>query len=237
MCTRYMLLRPGSEVGALLGLDSFPETGQRFNAAPGQALPIVRRGNRPGRKREATALRWGLVPAWSPTPAMRTPLINARAESAAEKPAFRDALRQRRCAVPADGFYEWKRTAHGPMPWLFDDNTGRLLLLAGLWERWSGAGAEPFESFAVLTTAPNALVAPLHDRMPALIPVDALDEWLDAATPPARLSQLLAPCPAERLRTRAVNQRLNNAANDDAACLAPPPPQAPPAHQLDFGIG
>jgi putative SOS response-associated peptidase YedK len=237
MCTRYMLLRPGSEVGALLGIESFPETGPRYNAAPGQSLPVVRRGRQPGRKREAAALRWGLVPAWSTEPAMPTPLINARAETAAEKPAFRDAIRHRRCAVPADGFYEWKRTAHGPMPWLFEDTAGGLLLLAGLWERWAGASAEPFDSFAVLTTEPNTLVAPLHDRMPALIPADALDEWLDAATPPARLSQLLAPCPAARLRTRAVNPRLNNVANDDASCLAPPPPQPPAAHQLDFGIG
>ena len=234
MCTRFMLLRPGNEVGALLGVDAFPETAPRFNAAPGQSLPIVRRANRPGRKREAAALRWGLVPAWSPTPTMRTPLINARAESAGEKPAFRDALRQRRCVVPADGFYEWERTANGPMPWLFEHPAGELILMAGLWEFWAGAGAEPFESFTVLTTEPNTLVAPLHDRMPALIPADALDEWLDADTPPTLLSQLLVPCPRERLRARAVSPRLNNTANDDASCLAPPPPAA---HQLDFGIG
>lgn len=237
MCTRYMLLRPGSEVGALLGIDSFPESGPRYNAAPGQSLSVVRRGRQPGRKREAATLRWGLVPSWSPAPATPSLLINARAESATEKPAFRDALRQRRCAVPADGFYEWKRTAHGPMPWLFDDADGGLLLLAGLWERWAGPGSEPFESFAVLTTAPNALVAPLHDRMPALIPADALDEWLDAATPPARLERLLVPHPPERLRARPVHPRLNNVANNDASCLAPPPPQPPAAHQLDFGIG
>ena len=237
MCTRFMLLRPGNEVGALLGMDGFPSTGPRYNAAPGQTLPVVRRGRQPTRKREAAALRWGLVPAWSPAPTTPTLLINARAESAAEKPAFREALRHRRCAVPADGFYEWKRTAHGPMPWLFEHATGGLLLLAGLWERWAGPGVEPLESFAVLTTAPNALVAPLHDRMPALIPAAALDEWLDADTPPARLAQLLAPCPESWLRARAVNPRLNNVANDDASCLTPPPPTPPAAHQLDFGIG
>ena len=236
MCTRYLLLRPAAKLGAALGIPDFPSSSPRYNAAPRQALPVVRRETG-SRRREAALLRWGLVPAWAPTPATAAPLINARAESAAEKPAFRDALRQRRCAVPADGFYEWKRTAHGPMPWLFEHATGGLLLLAGLWERWAGAGAEPLESFAVLTTAPNALVAPLHDRMPALIPVDALDEWLDAATPPARLAQLLAPCPESWLRTRAVNPRLNNVANDDASCLAPPPPLPPTAHQLDFGIG
>ena len=233
MCTRFLLLRPGNEVAALLGLDAFPASGPRFNAAPGQSLPLVRRGRQPARRREAAALRWGLVPAWSPAPVTPTLLINARAESAAGKPAFRDALRHRRCAVPADGFYEWKRTAHGPMPWLFEHSAGDLLLLAGIWERWAGADAEPLESFAVLTTTPNTLVAPLHDRMPALIPADSLDEWLDAATPPARLAQLLAPCPETWLRTRAVNPRLNNVANDDASCLDAPPP----AQQLDLGIG
>jgi len=232
-----MLRRPGNEVAALLGLDAFPASGPRYNAAPGQSLPLVRHSRQPARKREAAVLRWGLVPAWSPTPATPTLLINARAESAAGKPAFRDALRHRRCAVPADGFYEWKRTGQGPMPWIFEHSAGDLLLLAGIWERWAGAGAEPLESFAVLTTTPNSLVAPLHDRMPALIPADALDEWLDAATPPARLAQLLAPCPETWLRTRAVNPRLNNVANDDASCLDAPPPAPPAVRQLDLGIG
>lgn len=232
MCTRYLLLRPAAKLGAALGIPDFPSSSPRYNAAPRQALPVVRRETG-SRRREAALLRWGLVPAWAPTPATAAPLINARAESAAGKPAFRDAFRHRRCAMPADGFYEWQRTAAGPMPWLFEHASGDLLLLAGLWEPHVDPAADPAGSFAVLTTAPNALVAPVHDRMPALLPVAALDEWLDAATPPARLAQLLAPCPAERLRVRPVHPRLNNVANDDASCLEPPPP----ARQLDLGIG
>lgn len=237
MCTRYLLRRPVAELVAALGVDAFPSPLPRYNAAPKQSLTVVRRGREPVRRREAAALQWGLVPHWSPTPSTTAPLINARAETAAEKPAFRDALRHRRCIVPADGFYEWQRTGSGPMPWLFEHAAGELLLLAGLWEHWTGPGSDPFDSFAVLTTTPNAIVAPLHDRMPALIPADALDEWLDAATPPARLAELLATSPAELLRARPVHPRLNNVACDDPSCLEPPPPAPPPSHQLDLGLG
>ncbi len=216
---------------AALGIPAFPSSPPRYNAAPRQALPIVRRETG-SRRREAALLRWGLVPAWSPTSAAASPLINARAESAAEKPAFRDAFRHRRCAVPADGFYEWQRTPAGPMPWLFEHAAGDLLLFAGLWESHVDPEADPAGSFAVLTTAPNTLVAPLHDRMPALLPVAALHEWLDAATPPARLMQLLVPCTADRLRARPVNPRLNHVAHDDPSCL-----DAPPDQQLDLGLG
>ncbi len=236
MCTRYLLRRPAAELAAALGVPEFPSPLPRYNAAPQQRLPVVRR--RPdARQREATTLRWGLVPGWSPTPATPTLLVNARAETAATKPAFRDALRHRRCLVPADGFYEWQRTAAGPRPWLFEHRGGELLLLAGLWERWAGPRAEPFESFAVLTTAPNTLVAPIHDRMPVLIRAAAIDEWLDPLTAPARLAALLAPAPAEELRTRPVHPRLNNTAHDDPACLAPPPPSPTATMQLDLGLG
>lgn len=236
MCTRYLLRRPVAELVAALGVTAFPSPLPRYNAAPKQSLPVVRRTPGPARRREAAALAWGLVPHWSPTPSTTKALINARAESAAEKPAFREALRHRRCVVPADGFYEWKRTGHGPRPWLFEHTGGELLLLAGLWDRWAGPGAEPFESFAVLTTTPNAVVAPLHDRMPVLLPAVALEEWLDVATPPARVAALLAPCPAALLRARAVHPRLNDVRYDDPSCLEPPPPEAPPADQLELGL-
>lgn len=233
MCTRYLLRRPAAELAAALGVADFPSPLPRYNAAPQQHLPVVRR--RPGSgRREAAALRWGFVPGWSPAPTTPTLLVNARAETVATKATFRDAFRHRRCLVPADGFYEWRRTAAGPMPWLFEHTAGELLLLAGLWERWAGPDAEPFESFAVLTTTPNAVVAPIHDRMPALIPAPALDEWLDPLTPPERLAALLGPAPAGELHARPVHPRLNNTAHDDASCLAPPPPA--PA-QLDLGLG
>ena len=232
MCTRYLLVRPATALAAALGVDEVPLPKPRYNAAPRQPLPVVRRRpSAPGR--EVATLRWGLVPAWSPTPERPALLLNARAETLAAKPAFRDAFRQRRCLVPADGFYEWQRTPGGPMPWLFEHTGADLLLLAGLWERWSGPGAEPFESFALVTTTPNPLVAPFHDRMPVILPPAHAEAWLDPATPPARLESLLVPFPAAALRARPVHPRLNNVAHDDPACLAPPPPVA----QLDLGLG
>lgn len=238
MCTRFMLRRPAAEIAAALGVTDFPGPLPRFNAAPRQRLPVLRAAASPrGTAREVVLARWALVPAWSPTPVTATALVNARAETAATKPAFRDAFRQRRCAIPADGFFEWKRGAGGPMPWLFEYRDHELLLLAGLWERWQGPGAEAFDSFALLTTSPNAAVAPLHDRMPVLLPAAALDRWLAPTTPPETLAPLLHPCPAELLHARPVNPRLNNVAHDDETCLAPPPPFDPERlHQLDLGL-
>jgi putative SOS response-associated peptidase YedK len=228
MCTRYLLLRRAKALAAALGLDNAPDIAPRYNAAPRQALPIVRH-KRSVTKREATLVRWGFEPSGGADGVARGPLINARAETAAERPSFRDSFRTRRCAVPADGFYEWEHTGAGPMPWLFEPASGdELLLFAGLWT------ATPETAFTILTTGPNALIAPFHDRMPALIPLAALDEWLDPATPPPRLAQLLAPWPAEALRARPVHPRLNKATCDEPACLEPPPVTL---RQLDLGFG
>jgi putative SOS response-associated peptidase YedK len=229
MCTRYLLLRSVEQLAAATGVARFPHLSPRYNAAPGQPLPVVRRR---GGKREASLLRWGLVPAWADRPRTAAPLVNARAESAADKPAFREPFRSRRCLVPADGFYEWQPTPHGPMPWLFQPVDDSLLCFAGLWETWTAPGAQPLETFAILTTAPNALVAPIHHRMPAILAPDSYDAWLDADTPSQRLQPLLVACAPSLLRARAVHPRLNHVAHDDPDCLAPPPPT--PAYQLDL---
>lgn len=230
MCTRFLLLRNAKALAAELGLVDAPETAPRYNAAPRQLLPIVRRGSAKSARREAVLARWGFEPERTgEAAANRAPLINARAETAAEKPTFRESFRVRRCVVPADGFYEWERTGGGQQPWLFEPaNKGELLLLAGLWV----AAAET--EFAVLTTTPNALVAPLHHRMPVLIPTDTLDAWLDPTTPPARVAELLAPWPAQRMRARPVHPRLNKVTCDEPACLEPPPAVL---RQLDLGLG
>ena len=229
MCTRYLLLRNARALAAELGLVDAPEIPPRYNAAPRQLLPIVRRGRTGGPGREALLARWGFAPDPVAVGPGRTALINARAETAAEKPTFRDAFRARRCVVPADGFYEWERTAGGPQPWLFEPAAGRsLLLLAGL---WTVEGAEC--AFVVLTTPPNALVAPLHHRMPALLPAPAVDSWLDPATPAERLAALLAPWPATLMRARPVHPRLNKVACDEPGCLEPPPATV---RQLDLSL-
>ena len=233
MCTRYLLRRP-AELAAKLGLRSAPAVRPRFNAAPRQRLPIVRR-ERAETGREAVLARWG----FAGEAAGRAPLINARAETAASKTTFQDSFRRRRCVVPADGFYEWERTGGTPLPWLFEPaEPDELLLLGGLWRESGddGAPAEAETVFVVLTTAPNALVAPLHDRMPVLVPATALDDWLDPATPPGRLAELLAPRPATSLRAKPVHPRLNKVTCDDRSCLEPPPAAAL-ARQLDLGLG
>lgn len=231
MPARYLLLRDAQQLAVATGVAVFPPLSPRYNAAPGQPLPVVRRR---GDRREAVLLRWGLIPAWAGQTSPTAPLVNARAESAATKPAFREAFRTRRCLVPADGFYEWRHDPHGPMPWLFESTDGGLLCFAGLWETWSAPGAAPLESFAILTTAPNTLVAPFHDRMPAILPPESYDTWLDESTPPHRLQSLLTACASALLRVRPVHPWLNNVGHDGPACLEPPPP--PPAQQMDLGL-
>ncbi len=237
MCTRYLIRRAAADVARATGVDTFPLPHPRYNAAPKQTLPIVRKGAGSA-AREAALLQWGLVPAWNPSRQTSGLLINARAETITEKPSFRAAFRHRRCVAPADGFYEWKPTATGPRPWLFEPNDPEaLLLLAGVWERWEKVDAAPLESFALITTTPNAAVEPFHDRMPCLIPAEQLDAWLDPHTPEPVLRRLLQPCNAELLRCRPVHPRLNDVRIDDPSCLDTAPPLPPTDHQLALGIG
>lgn len=233
MCTRYLLLRNAQRLAAGLGVERTPDIGPRYNAAPRQSLPIVRRERR-GAKREAVLARWGLEPPAGRASA-RGPLVNARAETAATRPTFREAFRTRRCLVPADGFYEWERTGGTPLPWLFTPaETDELLLLGGLWAPAATADGAAEDAFTLLTTVPNALVAPLHDRMPVLIPAGAAEAWLDPATPSTALEPLLVPWPAARLHARPVHPRLNRVGCDEPGCLDAPPPCS---RQLDLGLG
>ena len=177
-------------------------------------------------------LRWGLIPFWASDPAIGGRLANARAESAAEKPAFRAAFRARRCLIPADGFYEWQvvKGASKKQPWFVQRADGGVFALAGLWERWmpkGGTGTElpdgegVLETCTILTTEPNALMAPIHSRMPVIIPPASYASWLSADTSSADARALLAAWdPAEWLAHR-VGLRVNATANDDLACVAP----------------
>ena len=236
MCSRYMLVSSAALLATATQVARFPSRRPRHNAAPTQHLPVVRR-TAGAEGREAVELRWGLVPAWAREPRTASLLINARAETVAEKPAFRESFRLRRCLVPADGFFEWQKTPGGRMPWLFQRADGAPLLFAGLWEHWAGGGAEPFESFTILTTTANPLLAELHDRMPVILPREALDEWLAAEASPQSLAHLLVPFPADAMTRRPVNPRLNNVAHDDPACLEPPAAQSNPSGaQLNLGL-
>ena len=189
----------------------------RYNVAPTQPVAAVR--VEAGERRVAR-LRWGLVPRWAREVGEGPLLINARAESAASKPAFREALRRRRCLVPADGFYEWERSGRARLPLLFSAPDGAPLAMAGIWERWSRPGAAPVESCAVLTTAASGVVAPLHDRMPALIPRAAFERWLDPGLrDPQAIADLLAPPPDAALRALPLEPWVNDVRHEGPRCL------------------
>lgn len=228
MCGRYRLARDDERIAAELGVKLPAEWGEirvpfrlpRHNAAPTQTLPVVRLG-RAG-ERELVGLRWGLVPSWSRDPASGPHPVNARAETVAVRPAFRDAFRRRRCLVPADGFYEWQPVGRRKQPWLVRRKDGDLFAFAGLWERWHGAGSEPLETFSILVTDANDLLQPLHDRMPVILAPGDYGAWLDVSQfDRARLESLLKPFPAEGLEAYPVSTRVNSPANDDEACSAP----------------
>ena len=194
-----------------------PELPLSWNIAPTRQVYAVAVG--PEGRRVMTALRWGLVPAWSKGPASGPPMVNARAETVATKPAFREALLRRRVLVPVTGFYEWHR--HGPgrskpaEPWYFQRADGEPLVFAGLAETWYDGEGRPLRSCAVITTGPNATMAPVHDRMPVVLRRRHWDEWL-APHPlrPARLAELLVPPPDHLLEAFRVSRAVNNTAND-----------------------
>lgn len=203
-----------------------PNLPPRYNICPTQDVPVVRAGANAGR--ELVMMRWGLVPAWSKDAAIGSRMINARAETVAEKPSFRDPYKSRRCLIPADGFYEWRKSEGGAkQPYRMTLAGGAPLAMAGLWEHWEKApDATALETCTIITTAANASVRPIHHRMPVILKAAAHDAWLDAATPPDALSALLCPYDGA-LEAHAVSTRVNNPRHDDAACLEPPEPVSP----------
>lgn len=219
MCGRYALYGPVSRLreqfdADLEGFDFTP----RYNAAPSQWLPVLRQ--RPDGQRVIHLLRWGLVPAWSRDETIGARLVNARGETLADKPAFRNAYRSRRCIVPINGFYEWKPVAGGKQPYYVHAAGDTLLALAGLWERWRRPGDdETIDSFTIVTTAANATLASLHERMPVVIAPGDYGAWLDAATPPARLAPLLVPAADQTLALHEVSRAVGNVRNDTPALI------------------
>ena len=210
----------------LFGLTgAVPTLEPHYNIAPTQMAPVVR-ATPEGRRLDL--FRWGLIPSWACDQAVGARMINARSETAAEKPAFGEALARRRCLVPADGFFEWQKVGRARQPYFIRRRDGAPCALAGLWERWSASPADgTIESFTVLTTTPNALVEPLHDRMPVIIEPADFARWLDLdQRDPATLRSLLRPLPAERMEAHPVSRRVNSPANDDPSCIEPVSPAA-----------
>lgn len=219
MCGRYTIVAGQDAVRDAFDLREIPFPWRpRYNVAPTQLAPVVAVGE--GGPAIAQ-LRWGLLPAWAKDPAGGSRMINARAETVAEKPAFRVAFRRRRCLVVADGFYEWQRTAGGKTPMRITRRDGAPMAFAGLWERWAPTGEQPLDTFTILTVAASAFMRPIHARMPVIVPPAGRAPWLDPASDADRLRSLLVPDEGRELVAYAVSTLVNSPANDVPECVAP----------------
>jgi len=197
------------------------EWSPRYNVAPTQPVPVIRQHPKEP-IRQISSMRWGLVPHWAKDASDAASTINARSETAATKPAFRDPLKFRRCLIPADGFYEWKRNGTSKQPYCFEVNDGELFAFAGLWDGWKDADGQWIRTCSILTTTPNAVTSTVHDRMPVILNPDSYDMWLDpGVTEVEVVSELLKPYDARLMRCYPVSSRVNHVANDDAECSRP----------------
>jgi putative SOS response-associated peptidase YedK len=218
MCGRYRLSRPKQIIEERFGSSGEDAWEPRYNIAPTQSVPIIRQ-NPKGPVRQMSLMRWGLIPSWSKDTSGAASMINARSETAATRPAFRDALKSRRCLVPADGFYEWQRTGKTKQPFCFEMCAGELFAFAGLWDRWRDPSGTWIKSCSILTTTPNAVTSAVHDRMPVILDPSSYDLWLDPGmTDVDAASDLLKPYDAHAMRSYPVSARVNSVANDDAEC-------------------
>ncbi len=217
MCGRFVIEHPAEVLAGYFGLPAVAAFAPSYNVAPSRAVPVVRAASG---ERRLDWLRWGLVPHWAKD--ARSGLINARSETAAEKPSFRQAFRQRRCLVAASGFYEWQKTGEGKVPHYIRMADGAPMPMAGLWETWRADDGQVVETCAILTTSANAALALIHERMPVILPPDAFSLWLEIEEGDdlAALQALLAPCPDAWLVSRPVSRRVNRTANDDPQCIA-----------------
>ena len=193
----------------------------RYNIAPTQPVPVIRQHPKEP-IRQISRMKWGLIPHWSKDASIAASTINAKYETAATKPAFRDPLKFRRCLIPADGFYEWKKAGTSKQPFCFEVNDGELFAFAGLWDGWKNANGEWIKTFSILTTTPNAVTSAIHDRMPAILDPKNYDLWLDPGMQDVvAISELLKPYDARSMRCYPVGTRINHVANDDEECSRP----------------
>lgn len=221
MCGRYTLSTPTDLLGDLYEIETLVSTQPRFNIAPTQEALNVRIDSDTG-KRRLDLLRWGLVPFWAKDPGIGNRMINARSETVAEKPAFRVSVKKRRCLVLADGFYEWQATGGPKQPYFFHRGDGQPFAMAGLWDRWEKGEEGPLETFTILTTSPNEVVAPIHKRMPVILAREDFPRWLDPTFEDLdSLRKLLVPAPKSLLETYPVSTYVNNPANEGMDCVEP----------------
>jgi putative SOS response-associated peptidase YedK len=227
MCGRFVARRSADEIARLFKADGpLPNLPARYNVAPSQdVLAVI--FDSAARARRLQTLRWGLIPSWAKDAKMGFSLINAKAETCTDKPAFRDAFGSRRCIVPADGFYEWKADGKRKQPYAILRKDRAPLAFAALWERWQDkTSGEIVRSCTIITTTPNAVCAPIHDRMPAILDVSDYPRWL-GEEPAERdtLLSMLKPCPPEAMEAYPVDAKVGNVKNEGAELMEPTAPR------------
>ena len=221
MCGRFALATDNETVAQQFEL-SMPEgmtLAPRYNIAPTQPVAAVRL-NRSG-QRKLTHFHWGLIPSWSKDPKIGSRMINARSETVADKPSFRAAFKRRRCIIPATGFYEWQKLNGGKQPTYIHPTEADLFALAGLWEVWHSADGSEIESCTILTTMPNELMEPIHNRMPVILEREDYDMWLEPGDSPQQGLHLLRPFPPQKMAAYPVSTLVNSPRNDSHECVMP----------------
>jgi putative SOS response-associated peptidase YedK len=226
MCGRFTLTDPDADIAQQFDLPAMPDLEPRYNIAPTQPVVAVRVPE-PGAVRELAVFTWGLIPSWAKEPKMGARMINARSETAAEKPSFRAAFKRRRCLVIADGFYEWQKVDGGKQPQFIHMADRRPFGIAGLWEHWEGDEGSVIESCTLLTTEPNDLLRPIHNRMPVILKPEDYDLWLDPEVQQReRLQPLLTAYDGTEMNHYPVSRFVNSPRNDGPDCIEPVPEQA-----------
>jgi putative SOS response-associated peptidase YedK len=223
MCGRYTLTSSGEDLALAFDLPELPFVPPRYNMAPTQEAAVVR-VLEPGGPRRLDPLKWGLIPFWAKEASIGNKMINARAESVAEKPAYKSSFKNKRCLVAADGFYEWKKEGKLKQPYLIRRADKKPFAFAGLWSSWRNPeqGGQPVQTFTILTTSANDLMRPLHDRMPVILDCENFDLWLDPKVQdPEALQKLLVPYAVEGFEAFPVSRVVNNPVNEVADCIAP----------------
>ena len=218
MCGRFAQADPLEIIAEQFGIDEIDfDLSPRYNVAPGQQVAVV--------IKEETRImadhKWGLVPFWAKDPSIGNRMINARAETVLEKPSYKNAMKKRRCLIPASGFYEWKKDGKVKVPHYFRLKSGKPFGLAGLWETWKDPDGNELKTFTIITTEPNELAARVHNRMPVIIPEEGYHTWLDTANPPQKAQALLAPYPAGQMEAYPVSTMVNSPANDTEELVRP----------------
>ena len=215
MCGRFQLSVKGKHISERFNVEAFDEIySPNFNCAPSQKLPVITNA-KPG---QLSFFQWGLIPFWAKDPKIGFKLINARAETISEKPAFRQAFEKRRCLIPANGFYEWRK--NDKIPFRIFLKNEKLFAFAGIWETWKDAEDKPIHSFSIITTNPNSLMESIHDRMPVILPPEHEESWLKE-TNPAQLNKLLTPFDSAKMAAYSISKKVNSPRNNGSEIIVP----------------